>query len=520
MNPANQNVSQEENVRKDRYLAMLSHDLRSAITNVISGLELMEDEGLDPESLLHKNGALSSARHVTRLIDGILDIRAIDENDFYLDLETVKLPEFMQEIYRAWLGAVASKNLSFEIRKSDNLPELVQMDRGRILRVLGNLLDNAIKYTDAGDILLTVEMGPENSLVFSVRDSGPGFSEEARSRLFEFRGRPDNSKKPGSGLGLHIAKSLVDNMGGTISVDNHPEGGAEISVSFPLVSESGEAQIRQGDNAQPTSVSVLPNAVLPDLSGMKILLAEDNTTNQLVVTQMLDAMGATFDVASDGAEAVEMFDTNSYDLALLDIEMPRLSGLDVIRHIRSRQDSRMKMPVVALTAYALREHREKISEAGADGLIAKPILGIEDFGQAILNHYDRVSENKAQAPQTKGEASETHPVIDQTLYAILERSVGSDKIVELLGKVADDLRNVSTRIRIGLEANDLKEIAAASHVLISVAGAIGAPSVQNAGQMLNRAAHINDMDHVKVQGEASLTGIREILKFVDDQLNH
>lgn len=141
---------------------------------------------------------------------------------------------------------------------------------------------------------------------------------------------------------------------------------------------------------------------LSRLQGMSVLLAEDNVTNQLVATQMLGNLGATVDVASDGAIALERLAQNSYDILLVDIEMPRVSGLDVIRSVRSSAGELANAPVIALTAYAMQEHREKIRKAGADGLIPKPIISIEQFGADILNYMDEGVKRRSTPDESAG----------------------------------------------------------------------------------------------------------------------
>lgn len=512
MSEETQTIRTNDAEPKQRYLEMLSHDLRSTMGNVIAGLELMNQQGLDEASKLHHFGALASARHVTHLIEGILDIRAIDSNDFSLNTERINLKEFLNEIYRTWLSAISAKKLSFDVRTIGKLPPEIELDHGRVLRILGNLIENAIKYTDEGKIVLTLEIKNTRDLTFTVIDDGPGFSDSARAKLFEFRGRPTDSHKPGTGLGLYIARSLVDNMGGSISAKNH-RNGAQVTVSFAL--STAEIAELERDGTVEGPVAVLPTAVLPDLSQMNILLAEDNATNRMVVTQMLDAMGANFTVSCDGAEAIEKFEDGCYNLALLDIEMPHLSGLEVIRHIRSSAPHVRGIPIVALTAYAMREHREKIFAAGADGLIAKPIMGIENFGHELLKHFRKSTGHTAQGDNDTSALPDADNVINMATFNSLEETVGSEKIDYLLGKIREDLQNVSAKISAGMANGDLKMVAAASHVLISVAGAIGAERVQAAGQMLNRAAHMNDPDQLDRQSAESLTGITDILSMID-----
>ena len=298
--------------RRNRYLATLSHDLKSALTGVIGSLKQIETEKLGAHDLKHRDGALAAALEASRLLDGILDIEAIESGDFSLNNEVTNIEGFLAEIYRRWNVRATWKNLSLKVFMDGVLPTLVEIDRGRLSRILGNLIDNSIKYTESGLVELSTRMESNNKLVFTISDEGSGFSEEALDSLFEFRGRPANSAKPGSGLGLYISQSLLAQMGGEIKVRNRPGSGAEVVVSIPT--DVTETPVNEDEVS--ASVSVIPSMVLPDLSGLNILLAEDNITNQMVVTQMLDAMGARFEIASDGVDALEKFELQDFDVLL------------------------------------------------------------------------------------------------------------------------------------------------------------------------------------------------------------
>lgn len=504
--------------RRNRHLAMLSHDLKSALTGVIGGLRQIDIAKLDPKNTKFREGALASAIEASRLLDGILDIEAIEAGNFEINIETTNLESFLAELHRRWTARAEWKDLALKVYMEGNLPKTVDLDRGRLSRVLGNLIDNAIKYTENGKVELSVHADDANTLAFTVRDDGPGFSEEALDSLFQFRGRPDSSTKPGSGIGLYISQSLLSQMGGEVKIGNRVAGGTEavVLVQTDLGKNAAEAELSTA------SVSVFPTTKLPDLSNLHVLLAEDNITNQLVVTQMLDAMGAKFEIASDGVEALEKFELFNFDVLLLDIEMPRLSGLDVIRSVRARKDAQRNKTIIALTAYAMREHRERIAAAGADGLIAKPILGIEDFGIDILNHYNRVTSETASHEDIPAEATENSDagsLIDFEVYESLEKSIGSETMNELLSKVLTDLSSVKHGIETGLATEDVKKVGSSSHVLISVAGAIGAVSTQSDAQALNKACHQNDWSIVTLHAEACLTKITELLKFAEGKIH-
>jgi CheY-like chemotaxis protein/HPt (histidine-containing phosphotransfer) domain-containing protein len=204
----------------------------------------------------------------------------------------------------------------------------------------------------------------------------------------------------------------------------------------------------------------------------------------MVATQMLQALRAEVTVASDGAEALAAFETGEFDLVVLDIEMPRVSGLDVIRRIRARGDARAGVPIVALTAYALREHQDRIAKAGADGLISKPISGIEALGRALAAHLPPGFRVAAPPPVEEGDA-----VIDAAIYDALAQTIGAELMTELIEKVIADLGAARGELAAARDPGDSQAIRSASHILISVAGAIGAVRLQSLARSLNGLAH-------------------------------
>ncbi|TVQ58475.1 MAG: response regulator [Rhodobacteraceae bacterium] len=235
------------------------------------------------------------------------------------------------------------------------------------------------------------------------------------------------------------------------------------------------------------------------LRNKRILLAEDNITNQMVATQMLDALGARVDVANDGAEALEMIEQRAYDIYLIDIEMPRVSGLDVIRAIREAAAPLCDAPVIAVTAYALREHREKIAEAGADGLIPKPLVGIEQFGRDIMNFTER-SRRRAESAGDRSAAARdvdedaAAPVkaagpVSLGVFNALAEAIGPEAMRDLLGKIDSDLAKAEGEVAEGVATSDKALVSSATHVLISVAGAVGATPLQKLAQRLNAASN-------------------------------
>jgi len=257
------------------------------------------------------------------------------------------------------------------------------------------------------------------------------------------------------------------------------------------------------------------------LSGLHVLLAEDNPTNQLVATQMLENLGATVEVAADGVEALELVEAGRFDLLLVDIEMPRMNGIELIRRLRGSSGPISGLPMIALTAYVMREHIAAIDEAGADGVIAKPILSIERFGTEIAQHVARRRAldcgRPAGAPPGEGKprvADGTAADIDRATYDGLAEIVGPAGMTDLLGKVEADLRAAATRLERAAGGPDIDEARSVSHILISVAGVIGAIRAQDLARDINRAAHAGDADAIRRAVPVLLAETGRVIDFV------
>jgi CheY-like chemotaxis protein len=251
------------------------------------------------------------------------------------------------------------------------------------------------------------------------------------------------------------------------------------------------------------------------LAKRRILLAEDNPTNQMVASQMLRALDAEVIVCADGVEALERFEVEPVDLVIVDIEMPRLSGLDVIRAIRGRGDMRAAVPIVALTAYAMREHRERVGAAGADGLIAKPITSIEALGRELAAY---VGPRRALAACTAETAVDAYDlVIDRAVFEALCEAVGKETMAELIDKVIADLSSAKADLAAALDGLDRAQIRSASHILISVAGALGAVRLQASARALNTLAHTDATDCIADGVRRCIGEIDAALAFAREQ---
>ena len=214
----------------------------------------------------------------------------------------------------------------------------------------------------------------------------------------------------------------------------------------------------------------------PILAGVQVLLAEDNATNQIVASEMLRSLGAEITLAADGAVALALFEAQAFDLVLLDIEMPRRSGIDVLKAIRRRTDGRQSVPIVALTAYVMPEHRQRITRAGADAIIAKPLPAPADLGRSLR----AVLESGVQAAA---------PTLESGTLDALREALGPEGLDVLLGKVREDLMDALEALLGATRETDIATVRAQTHILMSVAGTVGATELQRSAEALNARAH-------------------------------
>jgi CheY-like chemotaxis protein/anti-sigma regulatory factor (Ser/Thr protein kinase) len=481
-------------------MTLLGHDLRAAVSDIIGGLRLIDQDDIDPATRLQLERVRTASETLARLLEEAMANIFGDEAVVVTQASNVQLARFLYDVEMRWSGRASEKGLRLEFHRDEDLPQMLKVDRVALDRILSNILSNAIKYTDSGTIRLDVKSCVQGALRISISDQGPGFSPEALARLFQYRGRPDDTGKPGQGLGMHITKNLSELIGATISVENVHERGARVTLELP--------------SAVLTNAQLGNQPELPDLSKVKVLVAEDSATNQLLIGQMLSTMGAEFEIASDGVQALNWLEREEFDLALIDIEMPRLGGIDVIRTVRANDRLYSRMPIVAITAYVLRANRDAIYAAGADAILAKPLGSIEAFGLAIGNVLRRAT----LSPEQVSAEADAKPVEfrRETFDRLLEVA-GPDTARELVTRLFTDLRKAERGLVAGLAECDVNAVRAETHVLIALAGAVGAERLCKLAQDLNVVAHRREGGEMTALGDECLAQLDRLVHFVGQE---
>jgi|GEM_PF-1369565 len=371
------------NQAKSLFLANMSHDLRTPINGIMGMLQLLQSNTLDTQQRTYVDMGISSCKKLSDLLNDILDLSKIEAGRMTLTSQPFSPRHILESINSMFLLAAKRKGVQFSYSLEPEVPTLVIGDEQRFSQILMNLVGNSIKFSEQGTIQVSVSVphhnGTKGVLLVEVSDSGIGINLEKLPNIFEsFTQADTGTARQGSGLGLAIVKQLVLLMGGGLCVDTKEGRGTAIYIHLPFSFAGSEAELPIQQLEQPEN---------PTFSPFRALVVEDDPVSGLVITALLQNMGGKIDHVTSGLGGLEKLQNESFDIVILDVQLPDLSGLELVKKLRSDPELRGydKTPVIAMTANAMPGDRAKCLAAGMTDYISKPVE--KDLLVSILSRY-------------------------------------------------------------------------------------------------------------------------------------
>jgi PAS domain S-box-containing protein len=511
-------AAEAASLAKTQFLASMSHEIRTPMNSILGTLDLLDSTGLTEQQLKYTVRVKSASQLLLNIINDILDLTKIESGKIELEQADFYPREDIQKVVSVFRAAFEQKDIKLDFHFESDIPNCLRGDSGRLQQVVFNLVGNALKFTEQGSVMLTVEQqkppvsteelgGVE--LLFSVRDTGIGIAAEVEESIFGMFSQADSSttrKFGGTGLGLAISRQLVELMGGRIWYESTPQKG----TSFFFTIRFAEAQGPGHALTEGEMHTELPPLVQRPL---KILVAEDNLMNRELMQDLLALEGHEVSFVVTGREAVGKLKLNRYDLVLMDVEMPEMDGVEATQVIRSGRNGGIdsKVPIIAMTAHALKGDRERLLAAGMDGYLSKPI-SISKLRSAIAKV---VSQNYDE--ELPGVNEEAMVVFDSK--AALERMNGNEtlyrRILEVFLKQVPEMQE---ELSDALQAGDSKQANLVAHSFKSSSATVGAEVCRELLQHIEITSKNNDIDEARLGYEKLEVELQIIIRHIDRYL--
>lgn len=487
-------AAEQASIAKSQFLANMSHEIRTPMNGVIGMAGLLLDAGLSEEQRRYAERIKTSGEILLDLINDILDLSKIEAGKMELEEADFDLLHLLDDVAFQVRIRCDEKGLRWALDVSEEVPRFVKADPGRLRQILVNLLGNAVKFTREGSVSLTVKCNGKDTsgrdlVEFEVKDTGIGIPDDKQRILFEKFTQADASTARtfgGSGLGLAISRQLSRLMGGSITMSSEYGIGSVFSVELPFA--QGDATLKHSSGGTSTRMRFAPARDLNQLfagRSVKVLLVEDNPTNQEVASGLLSKMGLGHDCAGSGYQCLEMLSGEKYDLVLLDVQMPGMDGYETVRRIRllSGNGSSPRVPVVALTAHAMAGDRETCLAAGMDDYLAKPISG-----QLLADVLERWLEARASHPKPEMMVETPDSAQDSSVFdedAMLDNLMNDrDLASRVAGRFLKDLDGQLKALRDSFSKHDLEAVREVAHSLKGGAAYLGASLMRQASETL------------------------------------
>lgn len=471
------------NAAKSRFLAMMSHDIRTPLNGLLGMLALLEDDVL-PGAMQQRLRLANNSGHQLRvLLDDIIDFARCETQQLRLETKPVDLRSTTQQIVDFWADDANAVDVALSLEVAEELPHIVLLDPVRFRQILDNFISNALKYGLSNEqpniikvrLLLSNNDG-QPMLIIEVEDRGKGIDVSHQQTVFadfqQLAIADTQAKGDGYGLGLAICRRIAELQGGEIGFQRNEFGGASFWLSLPLIEAAALPQSQMDSSQLSMAATALQNR--------HYLIAEDLETNRLVLASILEGFGATYAIACNGQEAVDLWTGGQFDAILMDISMPAMDGLQATAAIRAQEPWGHRTPIIGVTAHSPDDMQQAIVNGGFDAIVVKPIKK-ERLLEALLQFSEAESSTTIalrtdEFGRLGRRSSDDQPIVDQSLLddkQIVQFLVDGSIEPSLLSAIQTDLRQTTQEFIAAIKAQDSVETAAARHKLKGLSETFG-----------------------------------------------
>lgn len=456
---------------KTTFISTISHELRTPLNGIVGLSRILLDTELTAEQEKYLKTIHVSAVTLGNIFNDIIDMDKMERRKVQLDNQPVDFTSFLADLENLSALQAQQKGLRFNLEPTLPLPHQVITDGTRLRQILWNLISNAVKFTQQGQVTVRVRYDEGDMLHFEVEDSGIGIPQDELDKIFAmyYQVKDSHGGKPatGTGIGLAVSRRLAKNMGGDITVTSEQGKGSTFTLTIHAPSVAEEVDDAFDEDDMP-------------LPALNVLLVEDIELNVIVARSVLEKLGNSVDVAMTGKAALEMFKPGEYDLVLLDIQLPDMTGLDISRELTKRYPREDLPPLVALTANVLKDKQEYLN-AGMDDVLSKP-LSVPALTAMIKKFWD--TQDDEESTVTTEENSKSEALLDIPMLEQYLELVGPKLITDGLSVFEKMMPGYVSVLESNLTAQDKKGIVEEGHKIKGAAGSVGLRHLQQLGQQI------------------------------------